>query len=921
MNAETASPAPSNGPRRRISPLVWTALLLAALLAILFRQSFDTRYVAFSNDGPLGVVRAEETRMPATMFSLWVDLNWLGSDGLSPPPGITSAMRCLTTPVGYLNILYPASLFIVGIAACYCLRQFKLSPMACILGGLAAGLNSDFFSTCCWGVASQIVGFGAIYFALGLLAASAVSPRHRWLRLMLAGLAVGMGVMEAYDIGGFIFSPFVAAFVLYQALFLTDEGDKKSTPVKRLGNGALRMVVVTGFAIFISLHTLAMLWSTQIHGVVGTGQDKETKEKHWDVATQWSLPKVEIAQLFVPGMFGNRMESTNGDNYWGQIGRSPTIDPILKQRDEGDAQTKAQLDAYLKNSNLWRFSGTGLYAGALVLVVALWAALQSFRKTGSPYSRSQRRAIWFWVGILVVTVLLSFGRYGPFYQFYYALPFTSTMRNPVKFMHAFMWALIIIFGYGVDGLYRVYMHEAIERKNGWWAEFKKWFAAATTFEKGWLLGSCVAFALAVAGWAVYAALNDRLRDYIASIGIDPIIAPIDAKFSLHAVGWFVLFLAAALGLLALIFAGVFAGSRAKWGGALLATLLVAELIHADAPWPRYWDIAYKYASNPIVDLLQEKPWEHRVALNPIGQHGNQQFDLFQQVYTIEWQQQVFPYYDIQSLETVMEPRVPVDKDMFQRAIPADTPANVKRLWELTNTRYVVGFGGGVLDFLNQQVDPVAKRFHLARSFNLTTKPGKSGIALADYTAETNLNGQLALIEFTGALPRASLFAKWTVNTNDDATLMTLANPQIDPHQIVLVATNLPAPGPLSSNSPGSVEITDYKSTRIEFSADVKAPCVMLLVDRYSPKWQAEVDGEAVPVLRCDFILRGIYLEPGKHKIVMRYVTPLITLYVSFAAIFLGLVLCGILIFGGRDTDALTAELTNRSDDAETSKAP
>ena len=731
---------------------------------------------------------------------------------------------------------------------------------------------------------------------------------------MLGGVAVGIGVMKLYDLGTW-FTIFVLALVIYLPLFLMPGIAVKLT------RGALRVAVVTGFAAFISLHTISMLVGTQIQGVVGTAQDKETKEKHWDIATQWSLPKVEIAQLFVPGMFGYRMESTNGDNYWGQIGRSPKLDPILKQRDEGDAQTKAQLDAYLKNSNLWRFSGTGLYAGVIVLVVALWAALQSFRRTGSPYSRLQQRAIWFWAGILVVTVPLAFGRYAPFYQVFYALPYASTIRNPVKFMHVFMWALIIVFGYGVDGLYRVYMREAIERKKGWWQEFKKWFGEAAIFEKGWVMGSGVAVVLALAGWIIYATVNDRLRDYIASIGIDPIIAPIDAKFSLHAVAWFMLFLAAALVTMVLIFAGVFAGPRAKWGGVLLAALLVTELIHADAPWPRYWEVAYKYASNPIIDLLQGKPWEHRVALNPIGQHGNPQFDLFQQVYTIEWLQQVFPYYDIQALETVMEPRVPVDKDLFQKAIPADTPMSVKRLWELTNTRYVVGFGGGVLDFLNQQVDPAAKRFHLVKSFNLVTKPGKSGFALTDYTAETNANGQLALIEFTGALPRASLFANWTVNTNDDAALAALAAPQFDPHQSVFVAANVAASGPLSSNSPGSVEITDYKSTRIEFSADVKAPCVMLLVDRYSPKWRAEVDGKMVPVLRCDFILRGIYLEPGRHKIVMRYVTPLTTLYVSFAAIFLGLVLCGILVFDGRDRSALGDEITNRSDDAGKSRAP
>ena len=43
----------------------------------------------------------------------------------------------------------------------------------------------------------------------------------RWMRLALAGLAVGINVTEAADIGA-IFSLFVAAFVLFKAL--TEEG-------------------------------------------------------------------------------------------------------------------------------------------------------------------------------------------------------------------------------------------------------------------------------------------------------------------------------------------------------------------------------------------------------------------------------------------------------------------------------------------------------------------------------------------------------------------------------------------------------------------------------------------------------------------------------------------------------------------------
>lgn len=920
MNAETAPPAPGQPPRRRLSPLIWTALLIAVVLALIFHQSFDSRYVAFSNDGPLGQMASEENKMPSILTGLWVDLNWLGNEGLSPAPDITTALRWATSPRVFLNVFYPAALFIVGMGAYYCLRQFKLSPVACILGGLAAALNSDFLSTCSWGVASQVICFGANYFAIGLLATT--SPRRKWVRVTLAGLAVGMGIMEAYDIGA-LFSLFVAVFVVYQALFLISEG--KTIP-ERIGKGVLKTAVVAGFAAFISVHSLNMLVGTQIQGVVGTAQDKETKEKHWDMATQWSLPKAEAAQLFVPGIFGYRMESTNGDNYWGQIGRSPTLDSVLAQRAAGNEQTKAAIDRYLRNSNLWRFSGTGLYAGELVLLVALWALLQSFRKAASPFSRAQRRIIWFWTGILVVTMLLSFGRYAPFYQFFYALPYASTIRNPVKFMHVFSWALIIVFGFGADGIYRVYMRDAIPQPGGWWTQFKKWRTTASPFEKWWLRGGMAAIAVALVGWVAYTAANDRLKNYIGSVGIDPAFVPLDAKFSLHAVGWFVLFLTAALALLVLIFGGVFAGPRAKWGGILLGALLVTDLVHADLPWPRYWDVAFKYGSNPIVDLLKDKPWEHRVAMNPVARDGNPQFDIFQQLYNIEWEQQIFPYYDIQVLEVVMESRVAVDKDKFLHAFPGnnDLPS-IRRLWELTNTRYLVGIGGGVVDFMNQNMDPVAKRFRVVETFSVVVKPGARGTWVTDYTAVPDPKGELALIEFTGALPRASLFANWVTSTNDDDTLHTLANPQFDPHQIVLVATNLPLSGPLTTNSPGSVEITGYKSKRIELSAEIRSPCVLLLVERHSPKWQVEVDGKPAPLLRCDFILRGVYLAPGKHRIALRYVAPLTTLYVSCAGILVALVLCGVLIFDGctqmdeSDRDGQN-EVTDHSDDAGTSKA-
>ena len=362
-------------------PLLWTALLLAIILCIFFRDSFLPNKVVFANDDPLGIMAAEQTLMPATLKGLWQDLNWLGNESLSPGPNITTFLLLCTTPRAFLNIFYPLSLFIVGMGACFCLRKLKLSPVACILGGLAAALNGDFLSLACWGLASDVIAFGATFFAVGLLA-SATGPR-RWVKIVLAGMAVGLNVMEAYDVGA-IFSVFVAAYAVYHSLFLLEDGKPVSG---RVGTAIARVALVAVAAFFIAFHTVSILVGTQIQGIAGVQQDEATKNARWDEATEWSVPKAEALQIFIPGLFGYRMDSPAGQNYWGAIGRDPNIGRAMDDLASPDEAIRNRGTGYLSNpSLLWRFSGTGIYAGVPVVVIALWAAVQGFRRRGSPFS-------------------------------------------------------------------------------------------------------------------------------------------------------------------------------------------------------------------------------------------------------------------------------------------------------------------------------------------------------------------------------------------------------------------------------------------------------------------------------------------------------------------------------------------------------
>jgi hypothetical protein len=860
------------------------ALCLLIVLGFLFRDGLRPGRTVFSNDGPLGAISAKCAAMPSSYHGYWQDLNWLGGAGPSASPDVSMTLGLVAGPLIFSKIYAPFALLFLGLSAWLCFRQWKLSPLACILGGIAASLNSGFFSTACWGVAAQPLSFGLDFLALAALA-DETSPR-RWLRVALAGFAVGMGVMEAFDIGA-IFSVVVAAFVVFQAL--ASEG----TISRRMGWGIARLSLVALCAAFIAASVVSGLVGTQIQGIAGMGQDAASKAQRWDEATQWSMPKGETLSIFVPGIYGFRMDTPDGGNYWGRCGRHGSWDRYFAS---GKQEPRPDSRAFFL-----RYGGGSPYAGVVVVLLALWTVVQAFRKKDPVFGMAQRKFIWFWSGMALICALVGFGRFAPFYQLFYALPFASTMRNPGKFFHVVEWVLVILFAYGVDGLSRRCSAAPGAAIRGLSAQLQAWWAKAGAFDKNWVKGSAVALAGSLVGWLIYSASRERLVAYLQEVDFDATMASAIASFSIRQVGWFVLLLAISLSLVTLLLSGYFSGPRARVGAILLGLLLVGDLGCANVPWVMTWNWEQKYATNPVIEMLREKPYEHRVAALPF--HAPQQFALFSQVYDIEWKQQLFQYYNIQSLDVIMMPRAPVDYVAFETALYFDGTTNtlhhLTRRWQLTNTRYLLG-AAGFLDVLNQQIDPLQHRFRIAASFDIVPKPGiPVPTGLDELTAVIKPDGQYAVFDFTGALPRAKLYANWQVSTNGEAALKELASVDFDPERTVLVESpSIPNPKALSTlNSQSvtnSVEYTSYAPKRIVLQAKAGGPSVLLLNDRFDPSWKVSVDGKPETLLRCNYLMRGVQVPPGEHVIEFRFAPSIDTLYVSLAAVALGLMLCGLL---------------------------
>jgi hypothetical protein len=917
--------------------------LLAGVLLLSFLKSLSPHQVLFDNDSSLGALKAEWSRLPGRFTGAWRNLGWIGAQAASASPKITMVLATLLPPVAFLKIYAPFTLLFLGFCAFVFFRQLKFSPTVCVLGGIAAGLNPHFLSIACWGQGNWNIAAGCAFLAMAAFHAKSISKI--WQRALLAGMAVGMVVMEGFDVGA-ILSVYIGVFVIFH--LLNSDG-----PVpRRLLNALLAETIVVLFAAIIAAHTMLTLVQTQVQHVAEMGQGDQTRQSRWWTATQWSLPKVETLQVFVPCLFGchlnyNIVQHDRSSAYWGSIGREIRLDQLGS--DDASVRSNAVSalelpDSLLQSLNtpdrrsrttamagiasrcglVWRYVGSGECAGTIVSLLALFGLANFLRREG-PLSDSERSAVGSWGAVALISLLAAWGRFGFIYPLFYKLPYFSTIRNPVKFMHPFHIAWIILAAYGMEVLYRRYMRARPSSTGLLPHHLLEWWARATGFDRRWTIFMLLLAATSVlAAGCFYANRNAFIR-YLQDQAFTDSGSPTPTQISnycFHQVALFLVFLAAGMLAVAAILSAAWNSSRIQWAWVFLGALLLCDLARADLPWVRYYDYLERYAPDSLTSFLAEKPWEHRVIgrFEPLG-IGSKAALPFGQLYWF-WLENQFPYHNIQSLDFTQWPHIPdLDRtylEAFQLAGRDPVATDFRpaiRLWQLSNTRYFLSAlawypsletnSSGIvtntistMDFLNQRGDPAHKSFRQLALFNLVLKPGAEPLqSVGDYTVEPNNHGTIALIEYPRALPRASLYANWQTPSNNQATLNLLASPDFEPLDTVLVATNssLPRPESRSTANAGVVSITDYHPKYVRLDATAATPAVLLLNDRINPDWKAWIDGVPAPVLRCNYIMRGVYLTQGRHIVEFRFRPSLIPLCLSLGGLLLGSILAASLL--------------------------
>jgi hypothetical protein len=695
--------------------------------------------------------------------------------------------------------------------------------------------------------------------------------------LGLAGFCIGLGVTEGADIGALFALLFAAWFVVDSVIRSGRSGTGIRWSVPRLAAIAL-------LAGWFATHSLVALVGANVSGIKGTSQDAATRQQRWDWATQWSLPKREALGIAIPGLFGYRMDTEQGGNYWGASGRDAAWDRYFASGAKGPPPP-----------GMIRYSGGGSYAGILVLLVAGWAVWQSLRRSAGIFDALERRQIWFWGGAGLICLLLAFGRHAPFYQAFYALPFVSTIRNPVKFLHLLQFTLIMIFAMGVHRL----PWEPSSVAGGWRAILRDWVNRCS-WARGWLMASGGLLLLALAGFLAYRGSLATVAEYLTRVDFTATEAGTITAFSLGQLGWFVLTLAIGLVVLLLVFCGWAARIKTWLPAVLLSVVLIADFSRANAPWIVYFNARERYAPDAITGFLAPRIREARTTVWPFPLPSA--FLALDQMYRLEWLQHQFPYHNVRALELVQLRSSPEDLAELSKALSCDgtveTLPRVTRSWELANTRYVLA-PTNCLKAMQTELDPVRQRFRIVDRFNIVPRPGiERPLRSKDFTTVLSTNGLFAIFEFTGALPRAGFYARWESVTNRWEAIERLRHPAFDPSTMVLVEGEAAGTNAAVATTVQAVPLAAYDPRRLVFNLTNSVPGVLLLSEHFDPRWRVSVNGHPSEVLVCNAVFRGVKLPPGSHHVEFLFVPPASGLWASVAAAVAFLLLLGAVVWLG-----------------------
>jgi len=486
------------------------------------------------------------------------------------------------------------------------------------------------------------------------------------------------------------------------------------------------------------------------------------------------------------------------------------------------------------------------YAGAAVLILAT-AAIGA---TGKAVAFT-RKFKFFWLGVLVISLLWAFGGFTPFYRIVYALvPGTKYFRAPSTIMFISMFATAIFAAIGAE---RALSSQGIPRRF-----IYIWGAVAAGVTLLAVSGGFTNLGMAIVGNAVLSngqPWSERVQDNAGAITVGAVRA----------------FFAA---IVTLTLCWGIAQRKLGAGRAAVALLLVvvADLWSVERQYWRFSEPASKaYGRDATIDYLKPRSDSGRVLSIALPGGGVAYHDpmLSGDGLMVHQVRQVLGYHgnELGNYDRLAG----IDSDL--------SPVLSKpHIWSLLNIQYVLTNA--------PPSDPYVQQ--LFGSASLVAGPARNAPGTMVY-----------LYRLPGDNPPAWV-ASATFKAPNDAALATVQDARFNAvaqRAVAIIDSASPTTSAGNQNvlpPPSAITAQVRRPTHSRITVELSAPAqdgnMLIVSENFYPGWTARVDGRDARAERADYSLIGVPLTAGARKIELEFTSAayqkgkVITLFALAAAL-------------------------------------
>lgn len=202
-------------------------------------------------------------------------------------------------------------------------------------------------------------------------------------------------------------------------------------------------------------------------------------------------------------------------------------------------------------------------------------------------------------------------------------------------------------------------------------------------------------------------------------------------------------------------------------------------------------------------------------------------------------------------------------------------SDTQQLWGLEGANNIMPATSARYALLCKQKDLWLWRFAGLFNTGYVSIPARRLKALGGDLGEVILDEPLlglSLLSKRDARPRAYL-ARSRCVADPAAALAALSGEAAVPADQAIVECPPDQQSSAAALALGEARITSYQPERVELSARVLAPSVLVLNDAWYRGWVATVDGLEAPIFPANYAVRALPLTPGDHRVVFQYRTP------------------------------------------------